>query len=100
MIKNSKISSNINQWNIEYDQNGFVSDENWLVTAEKTEDILQLSHIYHEGPILDLGFYTENYKIYVIYDNDWDKPKEVFESKITESVTEKLDELIDKYANG
>ncbi len=100
MIKNSKISSNINQWNIEYDQNGFVSDENWLITAEKTEDILQLSHIYQEGPILDVGFYTENYKIYVIYDNDWEKPKEVFESKIAESITEKLYELIDKYANG
>ena len=100
MIKNSKISSNINQWNIEYDQNGFASDENWLVTAEKTEDILQLSHIYQQGPILDVGFYRENYKIYVIYDNDWDKPKEVFKSKTVESVTEKLYELIDKYANG
>ncbi|WP_046746274.1 hypothetical protein [Kordia zhangzhouensis] len=64
MIKNSKISSNINQWNIEYDQNGFASDENWLITAEKKEDILQLSHIYQEGPVLDVGFYTENYKIY------------------------------------
>ncbi|WP_370003324.1 hypothetical protein, partial [Winogradskyella sp.] len=66
MIKNSKISSNINQWNIEYDQNEFVSNENWLVTAEKTEDILQLSHVYEEGPILDVGFYRKNYKIYVI----------------------------------
>ena len=99
MIKNSKISSNINQWNIEYDQNGFVSDENWLISAEKTEDILQLSYIYQEGPILDVGFYTDNYKIYVIYDNDWDKPKEVFESQKTEFIEEKLYELIDKYAN-
>ncbi|WP_369996239.1 hypothetical protein [Winogradskyella sp.] len=100
MIKNSKISSNINQWNIEYDQNEFVSNENWLVTAEKTEDILQLSHVYEEGPILDVGFYRKNYKIYVIYNNDWDNPKEVFESNITESITDKLYELIDKYANG
>jgi hypothetical protein len=99
MIKNSKISNNINQWNIEYDQNGFVSDENWLVTAEKTEDILQLSHIYQEGPILDVGFYRENYKIYVIYENDWDKPKEVFESQKTEFIEDKLYELINKYAN-
>ncbi len=37
--------------------------ENWLVTAKKTEDILQLSHIYQEEPILDVGFYTKNYKI-------------------------------------
>ncbi|WP_100616392.1 hypothetical protein [Confluentibacter citreus] len=100
MIKNSKISSNINQWNIEYDQNGFMLNENWLVTAEKTEDILQLSHIYEEGPILDVGFYRENYKIYVIYDNDWEKPKEVFESNKKEFIEDKFYELIDKYANG
>lgn len=99
MIKNSKISSHIKQWNIEYDQNGFVSDENWLVTAEKTEDILQLSHIDVEGLILDVGFYTYHYKIFVIYQNDWDQPKEVFESKIAELVMEKLYEFIDKYAN-
>lgn len=99
MIKNSKIPRNITRWKIEYDQNGFVSDENWLVTAEKTEDILLLKHINQEGPILDVGFYRENYKIYVIYDNDWDNPNEIFVSKITESVTEKLYELIDKYAN-
>lgn len=98
MIKNSKISSHIKQWNIEYDQNGFVSDENWLVTAEKTEDILQLSHIDVEGLILDVGFYTYHYKIFVIYQNDWDQPKEVFESKIAELVMEKLYEFIDKYA--
>lgn len=100
MIKNSKISNNINQWHIEYDQNGFVSDENWLVTAEKTEDILKLSHVYEEGPILNVGFYTDNYKIYVIYDNDWDKPNEVFESQKIEFIEDKLYELIDKYANG
>jgi hypothetical protein len=76
-----------------------VSDENWLVTAEKTEDILQLSHIYQDGPILDVGFHTENYKIYVIYDNDWDEPKEVFESQKTEFIEDKLYELIDKYTN-
>jgi len=99
MIKNSKISSNINQWNIEYDQNEFISNKNWLVTAEKTEDILKLSHIYQEGPILHVGFYKENYKIYVIYDNDWEKPKEVFESQKTEFLEDKLYEWIDKYAN-
>ena len=100
MIKNSKISSNINQWNIKYDQNGFVSNENWLITAEKTEDILQLSHIYEEGPILDVGFYSKNYKVYIIYDNDWEKPKEIFESQKIELIENKIYEWIDKYASG
>ena len=99
MIKNSKISSNINQWNIEYDQNRFVDNENWLVSAEKTEDILQLSNIFKENVIIDIGFYSENYKIYVIYNNDWDNPKEVFESNKTELIEYKLNKLIDKYAN-
>ena len=100
MIKNRKISRNINQWNIDYDQNGFVSNEDWLLTAEKTEDILQLSHIYDEGPILDVGFYVKNFKIYVIYNYDWEKPAEIFESVQPELVSDKLYELIDKYANG
>ena len=86
--------------NIDYDQNGFVSNEDWLLTAEKTEDILQLSHIYDEGPILDVGFYVKNFKIYVIYNYDWEKPAEIFESVQPELVSDKLYELIDKYANG
>ncbi|MCB0398701.1 MAG: hypothetical protein KDD26_03590 [Winogradskyella sp.] len=100
MIKNRRISSNINMWNIEYDQNGFTSNKDWLIQAEKTEDILQLSHIYEEGPILDVGFYRESYKIYVIYDNDWENPKEVFESQKMELIENKIYEWIDKYANG
>lgn len=100
MIKNRKISSNINQWNIDYDQNGFVSNEDWLLTAEKSEDILQLSHNYDEGPILDVGFYVKHFKIYVIYNYDWENPTEEFESDKPELVSDRLYELIDKYANG
>ena len=87
-------------WNVEYDQSGFTLNKDWLIQAEKTEGILQLSHIYEEGPILDVGFYRENYKIYVIYDNDWENPKEVFESQKTELIENKVYEWIDKYANG
>ena len=38
MIKNRKISSNINMWNIEYDQSGFTLNTDWLIQAKKTED--------------------------------------------------------------
>ncbi len=100
MATNIKIPGNINQWKIENDQNEFFSNENWLLNAKKTEDILQLSHIYQNGLILDLGFYRNNFKIYVIYDYDWENPKEVYESKEAKLVTEKLYELIDIYANG
>ena len=94
MTTNNKISSHIKQWHIEYDQNGFLSNEDWLLTADKTEDILQLSHVYQEGLILDVGFYQTSYKIYVIFKNDWDNPKEVFESNDTELVTNKLIKFI------
>ncbi|WP_299436691.1 hypothetical protein [uncultured Maribacter sp.] len=48
---------------------------------------------------MDVGFYRENYKIYVIYDNDWENPKEVFESQKTELIENKVYEWIDKFAN-
>lgn len=96
---NPKITSNINQWYIEYDQNQFITNENWLINAVKTEDILQLNHITKEGPILDVGFYVEYYKIYIIYDNDWENPKEIFESQNTKLIENKVYEWINKYAN-
>ena len=73
-------------WNIEYDQSGFTLNTDWLILAKKTEDILQLGHIYADGPILDVGFYEKSYKVYIIYNNDWDKPTEVFESQETELI--------------
>jgi hypothetical protein len=100
MVLNNKIPSDINQWHVEYDQNGFLKNENWLKESYPTEDILQLSHVYEDGPILDVGFYGGKFKIYVIYDKDWDNPKEFFESSDPEIVTNKVYEFLNKYANG
>ncbi|CAL2075574.1 conserved protein of unknown function [Tenacibaculum sp. 190524A02b] len=100
MIKNLKISSSINQWHIEYDPNGFIDSENWLNNAEKTEDMLQLSHVYADGPVIDVGFYGELYKIFVIYNENWEDPKEVFESKNMDLISDKVYELMDKYVGG
>ena len=100
MALNDKVPSDINQWHVDYDQNEFLKNENWLKDAYPTEDILQLSHVYEDGPIIDVGFYVEKFKIYVIYDKDWDNPKEIFESSDPEDVTEKVYEFLNKYAKG
>lgn len=100
MSHNNKISANINQWHVDYDQNEFLKDENWLKDSYPTEDILQLSHIDIDGPILDVGFYRDSFKIFIIYDKDWENPKEVFESSDPDIVSNKVYEYIDKYANG
>ena len=100
MIRNTKIPGDINQWHVDHDQNGFLKNENWLKDAYPTEDILQLSHVFGDGPILDVGFYTDRFKVYIIYDKDWENPREVFESSDPEVVSEKVYEFIRKYAGG
>ena len=100
MVLNNKISKNINQWQIDYDQNEFLKDENWLKNSYTTEDILQLSHIDTDGLILDVGFYGDRFKILIIYNKDWENPKEVFESSNPDIVSNKVYEFINKYANG
>ncbi len=57
MVLKDKIPSNINQWHVDHDQNEFFKNENWLTEAYPTEDILQLSHVYVDRPIIDVGFY-------------------------------------------
>jgi hypothetical protein len=98
MLTNKKIFDNIKKWKIEFDSNGFEKDENWLKNAEKTEDILQLSHIYQKGTLIDVGFYNGNYKVYLISENDWENPKEIFESEKADLISEKVYEWIEKYA--
>ncbi len=100
MILNDNIPNEINQWHINFDHNKFFINENWLKHAYPTEDILQLSHVYEGGYIIDVGFYGEIFKIYIISDKDWDNPKEIFESSDPETVTEKVYEFIIKYADG
>ena len=71
MISNKRIPDSINQWNIEYDPYGFSKEETWLEAAELTEDILQLQHIYADGPVLDVGWYNGIYRAVVVMDKDW-----------------------------
>lgn len=100
MVLNKKISDSIDQWHVEFDLNGFVHDEHWLKNADRTEDILQLRHVFGDGPVLDVGYYGDRYRIYLIYDMDWDHPAEVFESTDPEVVANMVYEFMDKYATG
>ena len=100
MILNKQIPNEISQWQAEHNQNEFLTNENWLRDAYPTEDILQIQHKTSDGPVLDVGFYGSKYKIYVIYDQDWDNPAEVFESADSDLVSGKVYELLKEYADG
>jgi hypothetical protein len=97
---NTDLPPAINQWHVEYDPFGFTKSSGWLTSAEKTEDILQLAHIYGDGPIVDVGFYSGLFKVLVIRNNDWDDPHESFASASTKEITTWLYTALDRYANG
>jgi hypothetical protein len=97
---NKFINSNINQFDIEWDPYGFTNNDKWFLDVEKTEDILQLAHIYSEGPIIDLGWYRNTFKIHVVKNCDWDNPVEVIENRTAEDSANNIYKLIDKYSNG
>lgn len=97
-INNKDIPDSIEKWTNTFDSNNFLTDSEWLNKAELTEDILQLEHVDSNGPAIDVGFYNKTFKIYVIYNSDWENPKELFESDSIEFINNKIYELIDKYA--
>ena len=100
MTTNRKITSDINQWHIDHDPYGFIQSEEWLLKAEKTEDILQLQHVYADGPILDVGWYNGVFRVMVILNDNWEQPIEQAESKLESVVSEIVYKFIGKYANG
>jgi len=97
---NLDLPPEINQWHVEYDPYGFTKSANWLSSAEKTEDILQLAHIYADGPIVDVGFYSGLFKVLIIRDSDWDNPYESFASTSFLEITTWLYSALQRYANG
>ncbi len=97
---NPEIGAAINQFHVEHDPYGFVEDSNWLLNAAKVENILQLGHVYGDGPIIDVGFYGEFYRAVVIRDLDWERPVEQFESDDPAEINRWLLVAIDRYANG
>lgn len=97
---NSSLSTNIHQFDIDWDPYGFMDDDEWFLKVEKTEDILKLSHINANGPIIDFGWYGSSYKIFVIETFHWDEPVEIIETKDIKEAARLINSLIDKYANG
>ena len=100
MTTNRKITSDINQWHVDHDPYGFIQSEEWLLKAEKTEDILQLQHVYADGPILDVGWYNGVFRVMVILNDNWEQPIEQAESKSESVVSEIVYKFMGKYANG
>lgn len=97
---NPDLPSAINQWHIVFDPYGFSLKSSWLEDAEKTEDILQLAHVYDNGPVIDVGFYRNRYKVYVIKDQDWDEPIEEFESRSCDKIVQWVYHALSCYENG
>lgn len=54
------------------------------------EDMLQVSYPHHF--ILDLGWYADIYKIYIIKDYEWGIPVAVFQTKNPDNLTDMLKE--------
>lgn len=97
---NPRLPAALNQWHVEFDPYGFANNADWLKQADKTEDILQLAHVYSDGPIIDVGFYPEQFRSFVIKNEDWANPIEVFESTSEADMENWVYSAIERYANG
>lgn len=97
---NHRLPAAINQWHVEFDPYGFANRADWLTLAQRTEDILQLTHVYSDGPIIDVGFYSHVFRGCVIQNGDWDDPVESFESESVDDIENWIYSTLDRYANG
>ena len=97
---NRRLPAAINQWHVEFDPYGFAKQAGWLKQAERTEDILQLAHVYSDGAIIDVGFYSQVFRAYVIRSGNWDDPVEVFESTSEGDIENWIYSALERYANG
>ena len=99
-MDNSNIPASVNQWNVEFDPYEFVEKENWLEEAAKVEDILQIEHVYGDGPVIDVGYYNGKYQGFLILANDWKNPLDSVKSESPKEVSDKVYEWLVKYDNG
>lgn len=97
---NFQIPDAINQWSIDHDPYEFIKTSDWLDLANKVEDILQISHVYADGPIIDVGYYSDNFVAQVIAHNNWVEPIEKFVSHDTNKINRWLHTMLKKYENG
>ena len=96
---NENISASLNQWDADFDPYGFVERADWVENAEKTEDLLQLTNVYGEL-VIDVGFYTNVYKAYVVEHQNWEFPVESYETTDCSTLNAVICAWMDKYANG
>lgn len=79
-------------------------DENDILSLlDFTEDILQITH-KHEDIIVDLGWYPDmdpkgNFRLVLIKNQDWQNPIEIFESRSSEEVRDKIDDFLETAYN-
>lgn len=97
---NHRLPAAINNWHVRFDPYGFAIHADWLKQAEKTEDILQLAHVYSDGPIIDVGFYSHVFRVCIIRNGNWEDPIETFESRSEGDIEYWIYLALERYANG
>lgn len=94
---NQQLSESFGAWQPEFDPYNISADHEWLSNAELTEDILQLRNL-HLDRVLDVGYYQDRYRAYVVENADWDHPIDKFESTAASAMAEWVYAAISRYA--
>lgn len=85
-------------WRVDFDPYGLMQDLHALAQAPPVEDILQLSQQNDPSRILDLGYYQDRYRLFVIADYDWQQPLAQFEAVSAREIGDCLLEALVNYA--
>ena len=95
---NCNLPSAIDAWKIDFDPYGLQVNPDWLHQAERVEDLLQLQSIRSPGRILDVGFYTDRYRVVIVENSNWSEPIDQFESISPDETSRWVYRAISRYA--
>jgi len=95
---NHLLPESFGAWRLEFDPYGISRDPEWLAHADLTEDILQLRNANHLDLVLDVGYYHDRYRVFVVENSDWDHPVDAFESTSASATIEWVYSAISRYA--
>lgn len=95
---NCRLPTAIDAWETEFDPCGLRANSDWLQQAERVEDLLQLRSLRSPERILDVGFYTDRYRVLVVENSNWAAPVEQFESESPDATCNWIYSAICRYA--
>jgi hypothetical protein len=95
---NKRVPESISSWRLKFDPYDIFSNEDWLAHADLTEDILQLQSFGDTDLILDVGYYQDQYRAFVVKNSDWDQPLDAFKSPSVSAMIDWVYSAISRYA--